>query len=287
MLTLLELRTSLMDMMQETTYKKFSQSQYNNAVNHAIRISWPWFFQKKIDTTTCIVQDDKLSLTLPTDVKRADDVCEVRVEHAESKDTGTATGTQSGTTLQDTSKSWTVNEFSGMAVATYDGTGSGQQRTITSNTANTLTVPTWTTNPVTADTEYLIKDLNTEWSAWERIYHWRIENNAGSLTLRLPYQYESGMSLLISYITPHTVLTTDASTTDLDYGYIMLAGQEYLYRVWMSSIPENSAEQRKFMMQYSDQGAEKYAILHADRQPSRSITYDSAGIQTVSSDYPF
>ncbi len=63
-------------------------------------------------------------------------------------DSGTATGTQSTTTLQDTSKTWTVNAFAGMNVIVTGGTGAGQTRGISSNTANTLTIaPAWTTTP--------------------------------------------------------------------------------------------------------------------------------------------
>lgn len=44
-------------------------------------------------------------------------------------------------------KTWTVNSFANYQVRIVSGTGIGQIRTITSNTATTLTVPTWTTTP--------------------------------------------------------------------------------------------------------------------------------------------
>ena len=63
-------------------------------------------------------------------------------------DTGTALGSQTGTTLQDTSKSWTVNEYATYTVRITGGTGVGQWRTISSNTSNTLTIGTaWDTTP--------------------------------------------------------------------------------------------------------------------------------------------
>ena len=54
-------------------------------------------------------------------------------------DRGTAT---SGTTtiLTDTSKTWTVNQWAGSVLAIVGGTDSGQSRTISSNTATTITV---------------------------------------------------------------------------------------------------------------------------------------------------
>ena len=62
-------------------------------------------------------------------------------------DNGTAE-VGSDTTLQDTDKSWVVDEYKDYLVNIYDGTGAGQQRIITSNTSNTLTVSLdWDTNP--------------------------------------------------------------------------------------------------------------------------------------------
>lgn len=52
------------------------------------------------------------------------------------------------TTLTDTNKTWSVNEWQNKWVAIVNGTGVGQTRKITSNTSDTLTVETaWTTNP--------------------------------------------------------------------------------------------------------------------------------------------
>lgn len=63
-------------------------------------------------------------------------------------DAGTATGTQSSTTLQDTSKVWSTNQWVNGIVSITSGTGVGQSRRVTSNNANTLTVsPGWYTTP--------------------------------------------------------------------------------------------------------------------------------------------
>ena len=65
---------------------------------------------------------------------------------AETSLNGTATSA-GATTLVDTTKTWTVNEFIGVNVYTRGGTGALQKRRILSNTANTLTVATWGTTP--------------------------------------------------------------------------------------------------------------------------------------------
>ena len=60
--------------------------------------------------------------------------------------TGTATSA-TATTLVNSAKNWTTNQWSNYQVRIVSGTGAGQVRSITSNTATTLTVPTWTTTP--------------------------------------------------------------------------------------------------------------------------------------------
>jgi len=63
-------------------------------------------------------------------------------------ESGTATGTHSTTTLQDTSQSWTTNEFANYIIKLTGGTGSGQWRLVSSNTADTITVSSaWDTTP--------------------------------------------------------------------------------------------------------------------------------------------
>ena len=52
-----------------------------------------------------------------------------------------------GTTLVDSTKAWTTNQWTNYQVRIRTGAGAGQIRTISSNTGTTLTVPTWTVNP--------------------------------------------------------------------------------------------------------------------------------------------
>jgi hypothetical protein len=69
---------------------------------------------------------------------------------------GTATA-GAATTLTNTPKTWTVNQWSNYQVRITAGTGIGQVRTIASNTANILTVSAaWTTNP-DATSQYVIE----------------------------------------------------------------------------------------------------------------------------------
>ncbi len=68
---------------------------------------------------------------------------------------GTATA-GGASTLSDSTKTWTINRYASLMVTLTGGTGSGQTRTIASNTATQLTVSVpWSTNP-DATTTYTI-----------------------------------------------------------------------------------------------------------------------------------
>lgn len=70
-------------------------------------------------------------------------------------DFGVATGTQSTTTLQDTTKTWAVNIWAGKRLRILTTTGFSAEVNITSNTVNTLTITTITA-PTTLVTGYVI-----------------------------------------------------------------------------------------------------------------------------------
>lgn len=76
-------------------------------------------------------------------------------------DFGVATGTQSTTTVQDTSKNWATNIYAGRRVRLLSSTGSPIEVIITSNTSNTLTVSTITA-PTAAATQYVILEGNAK-----------------------------------------------------------------------------------------------------------------------------
>ena len=69
--------------------------------------------------------------------------------------TGTATSGTS-TTIVQTGKTWAASQWINSQVRITAGTGAGQIRTITANTADTLTVATWTTTP-DATSQYAIE----------------------------------------------------------------------------------------------------------------------------------
>lgn len=72
-----------------------------------------------------------------------DNTSQYKIYSSAYEDGGVATGGTT-TTLADTSRAWTANQWVGYYVQTVSGTGAGQLRLITANTATSLTVATWT-----------------------------------------------------------------------------------------------------------------------------------------------
>lgn len=74
---------------------------------------------------------------------------------------GTATS-GTGTTLVDTSQTWTVDVHIGKTVFCIAGTGAGQSAVITDSDATSITVASWPTATPDATTQYAIVTLMTE-----------------------------------------------------------------------------------------------------------------------------
>lgn len=82
-----------------------------------------------------------------------------RLGETVNQDTGTATGTQSSTTLVDTSKTWVDNAWTNYLVEITSGTGIGQALRVASNTVDTLTVNgIWLVTPDASST-YAIRTM--------------------------------------------------------------------------------------------------------------------------------
>ncbi len=87
--------------------------------------------------------------------------------------TGTATA-GGATTLTDSGKAWTTNEYAGFELRITSGTGSGQRRSIASNTGTVLTVSTaWATNPDSTSVYGIFRPLDTKlvWDAGEGCFN--------------------------------------------------------------------------------------------------------------------
>lgn len=99
---------------------------------------------------------------------------------------GLATGA-TGTTLQNSGKSWTTSQWINAQVVITGGTGAGQIRTITANDATSITVATWATNPST-DSTYVItgNDDHIYWMGNNAVTLYRYNITANTWTTLSP-----------------------------------------------------------------------------------------------------
>jgi len=90
---------------------------------------------------------------------------------------GTSTGTNSATTLNDTGQAWTVNVYAGCWLWVTDGTGEGQIRRIVSNTAT----------QITTDDDSKVTPTTAGYEVWKypSAYQWDYQYQLPSDFLRL------------------------------------------------------------------------------------------------------
>lgn len=117
---------------------------------------------KVFDLATMAWQASLATTNLPASIG-TDGRLVIAYNYGEIIASGTSTGSNTTTTLANTGKTWTVNQWANSQVRITGGTGIGQTRTISSNTATALTVSVaWTTTPdatstyeITANEDYL------------------------------------------------------------------------------------------------------------------------------------
>jgi hypothetical protein len=191
----------------------FSAASIHAAIDHAIEEARQQFPIPSIDETV-VIEEDKQDYTLPTTI---DYIYKIEALYHNVDHRGTAT---SGTadTIVDTGKNWTTDDLIGMEVAIYHGTGSGQYRTVESNTATAITVTVdWTTTP-DSTSEYVVKDVEGDPPRLIRVVHYDVIGGKVYFACALP----EGQRLRIAYEPVHTTLSTDASTTTVPKTYVVL-----------------------------------------------------------------
>lgn len=188
-------------------------------------------FPDLTEDSTIVVKEDVYDYTLPSGVV---DIRQIDLIEHDVVYRGTATAGDS-TTLTDTSKSWTTDELAGHEIAIYDGTGSGQYRTIASNTATVITVTVaWATNPST-DSDYVVKDVTDEPPIY---HHIQYANFVGS-TLHIPQALLAGHRLRIQHNPEFSELDDDADTTDVPKALVVRAAMRDIALAAPGFLPDS------------------------------------------------
>lgn len=85
--------------------------------------------------------------------------CASSVTFSYAEDFGASTGGNANNTLNDTGRTWTNNQWAGYRIVITNGGGSGQTRTIGSNTASEIVVTAdWVTLPDTTSLYKIVSD---------------------------------------------------------------------------------------------------------------------------------
>lgn len=97
---------------------------------------------------------------------------------------GISSGSNTSNTLNDVVKLWTNNEWQGMDVAIASGTGTGQVRSIISNTSDQLIVsPAWSNNPDDTSVYHIdVIEKSFSWSSGDNILRYSSDSNASAFS---------------------------------------------------------------------------------------------------------
>lgn len=134
--------------------------------------------------------------------------------------TGTSTGSNTTSTLKDTGKSWTVNQWAGARVTITGGTGSGAYANIVSNTSNTLTISgVWSgSTPDNTSTYAISTSVNWQWDNFGGSQnYWVVTSSATSgLSGAIYYTITSTHEMAITSHTQQIIFTVQAPTATIN-----------------------------------------------------------------------
>ena len=267
----------------------WNAAQIHSAVNAAIEDGFPEFFDTNMDDSVIITRDT-LEYTLPTGTPPYF-VNRLWIEQPEEKAKGTASS-GGATTLVDSSRSWTNDEWIGMTVAIYHGTGKGQHAVITGSSSNTLTHAAWlgtgTTSPDTTS-KYVIKDTTREVRDHYRVTAARLDKvyYPTKLYLTIRYTRFEGYALRLQYVSKPSALTVEASSTDVPQEFIVRKALALLYAQRIADTRVDS-DRFRYLQQYYDTLAEAYRQQNKWRMPSATMwTEAETAADLLPSDYPF
>lgn len=240
----------------------FTAAMIHEAINGAIQETQIFFPPITTDETT-VVKTDIYEYSLSTTI---DDIVRIDLLEHDIDDRGTATA-GAASTLTDGNKAWTTNEWAGYEVAVYDGTGAGQYRTISSNTATALTVSeAWDTNP-DSTSKYVIKDVSTSPNL-SRLAMVRYVNNV----LYLNQGLEEGQRLRVTYIPLVSDMDDDADTTAIPQTLLVDRALYRLLNLAPSVLPtDDMARRAQAVARECWQRSEEFIRRQGGRRTTRSF----------------
>lgn len=218
-------------------WAQVSPIEVNEAITNALRQAWPDFFEVGTDYVV-VKSDDGQGYTLADVLTYPPKwVAEVWLEGytnsmtgtAESSTNNTLTDTGAFVNMDSSTESWELR--------IYKGTGTGQRRTVSSNTDDVATVSVnWTVNP-DSTSEYRAVKVSSP----ERMFHpflqWEVDSYDNPTELRAGshlYGYE-GHCMRVRYEYEYPDISAEADNTNALTEYVLLAARLELYENLIAS----------------------------------------------------
>ena len=255
---------------------RFTPQEIHRAIDEAILEGYPAFFGIATDESL-IVQEDKMEYDLTGLSQVPWRVYQVWIERnggtiiSGEVASATALTLVAGSSLSAASAGWLVG--------IYDGTGSGQLRTVQSVSGSEITnTAIWTTNPDTTSrfTLWNPDDQRVQWYQMNSL-HFDASEYPSKLYLHGIWPDAYGMRIRLVYTYEPSELTTDASTTTVPKKYIIAKALAILFG---QRIDRSSADRTRYrnLADAREQEAELYKQMRAFTPPNMTLwqTRDSS-----------
>lgn len=270
-------------------WSQFAPNQVHEAVAHALRRGWPYFFLTGTDETLIIQDGVGLKYTLPTThpIRR---LCQAYLIIYDSV-VGTVTSLGTTTQIIDSGASFTSADV-GRWIAVYkDGEGAmGEQQQISSvDSATQVTVSAAFSQAVPVDAKYRKLDKTTAPVQQLPLVNY-ITDAPEFPTLmwfgQHPYGYE-GYPIYLMYEYEYPDLTTEASTTTCPPEFLFIMAVAYMYWQKMASAPGVESETWEAMFKSAANIAEIYIKSHRMAHLPMHRLDHQASLSSLPADYPF
>jgi hypothetical protein len=279
---------------QYEIWSNFTPHLVNNAINLAIRNSWPEF--PNVEEQFIVIREDvgnRYDLTNTAVIgNQPQMLMQVWHERPASTLAGTATAGGSATLTNTTDAHFVsgTHDDGTWEVRIYFGTGAGQIRTVSNvDSTSQITVSTaWTTQP-DSTSKYRLVRIGDGLMSYEFMTQWHVDRNEWP-TLWVPnghpYGYE-GYAFRLITVRPYTELSDETTTTSLNESYLIYHVLASAYTLKQASAPSSESRSWAILQTQATEQLENYIEKHKTVWPESTMHEDGGPARRYAADYPF